>query len=102
MRLRYLHIPDLPPLKDVAISFGHEPVLGRECTIHFIVGVNGTGKRSLLRALTEVFLHLEQKDVPPFPVSIAYDLGRNLPGQETSQSLSTIYYHYTGRGKASA
>ncbi len=48
MRLRYLHIPDLVPLRNITITFGHEPILGRECTIHFIVGVNGTGKSRLL------------------------------------------------------
>ncbi|MBA2392174.1 MAG: AAA family ATPase [Ktedonobacteraceae bacterium] len=105
MRLRYLSIPSLPPLKDISITFGHEPILGRECTIHFIVGVNGTGKSRLLRALTEIFLYLEQADVPPFPVTIAYDLGRNInsSAQEASQSISTIYYRYTGEhGKDSA
>lgn len=105
MRLRYLAIPSLPPLKDISITFGHEPILGRDCTIHFVVGVNGTGKSRLLRALTEIFLYLEQADVPPFPVTIAYDLGRNINGldQEASQSISTIYYRYTGEhGKDSA
>jgi hypothetical protein len=102
MRLRYLCIPDLPPLKDVSITFGHEPVLGRQCTIHFIVGVNGTGKSRLLRAIAEIFLALKQADLPSFPVTIAYDLGHNLPGQESSQAVSTIYYHYGGYGRSSA
>ncbi len=58
MRLRYLYLPDLPPLSDATITFGHEPVLGRDCTIHFIAGINGTGKSRLLRALAEIFLRL--------------------------------------------
>ncbi len=103
MRLRYLHIPDLVPLKNITITFGHEPILGRECTIHFIVGVNGTGKSRLLRAVTEVFLNLEKGNVPPFPVTIAYDLGKEGTGkQESSQAQRTIYYRYTGNGKAGA
>ncbi len=103
MRLRYLHIPDLVPLKDITITFGHEPILGRKCTIHFIVGVNGTGKSRLLRAITEVFLNLEKGNVPPFPVTIAYDLGKDGTGeQESSQTQRTIYYRYTGAGKAGA
>src|SRR6266567_493178 len=77
MRLRYLHIPDLVPLRNITITFGHEPILGRECTIHFIVGVNGTGKSRLLRAISEVFLHLEKGRVPPFPITIAYDLAND-------------------------
>ncbi|HZO71711.1 MAG TPA: AAA family ATPase [Ktedonobacteraceae bacterium] len=99
MRLRYLHIPELPPLHDIEITFGHEQILGRQCTIHFIAGVNGSGKSRLLRALAEIFLSLDQAEVPPFPVTIAYDLER---GQGTSQSRHTIYYRYTGRGKNSS
>src|SRR6266567_3085525 len=103
MRLRYLHIPDLVPLRNITITFGHEPILGRECTIHFIVGVNGTGKSRLLHAITEVFLNLEKGNVPPFPVTIAYDLGKNGTGeQESSQTQRTIYYRYAGNGKAGA
>src|SRR5712692_8791355 len=103
MRLRYLHIPDLVPLKDITITFGHEPILGRKCTIHFVVGVNGTGKSRLLRAITEVFLNLEKGNVPPFPVTIAYDLGKDGTGeQESGQAQRTIYYRYTGGGKAGA
>jgi len=104
MRLRYLYIPELPPLHNIEINFGHEPILGRECTIHFIAGVNGSGKSRLLRALAEIFLSLDETEVPPFPVTIAYDLGRNLnlSDEEASQSLCTIYYRYSGRGKTSS
>src|SRR5439155_10640171 len=90
-------------LKNITITFGHEPILGRECTIHFIVGVNGTGKSRLLRAITEVFLNLEKGNVPPFPVTIAYDLGKDGTGEQKSgQAQRTIYYRYTGGGKAEA
>jgi ABC-type transport system involved in cytochrome c biogenesis ATPase subunit len=99
MRLRYLSIPDLPPLKNINIHFGHEPILGRECTLHFVVGVNGTGKSRLLRALIDIFLHLERVEAPPFPVSIAYDLGRNDAGREERR---TIYYRYPGGGNTRA
>src|SRR6266568_2522528 len=103
MRLRYLHIPDLVPLRNITITFGHEPILGHECTIHFIVGVNGTGKSRLLRAITEIFLNLEKGNVPPFPVTIAYDLGKDGTGeQESGQTQRTVYYCYTGGGKAGA
>jgi ABC-type transport system involved in cytochrome c biogenesis ATPase subunit len=99
MRLRYLSIPDLPPLKDIDIHFGHEPILDRECTIHFVVGVNGTGKSRLLRALAEIFLHLERVEAPPFPVSIAYDIGRNDASYEERR---TIYYHCPAEGRTRA
>lgn len=77
MRLRYLRLRDLPPLKDVRVSFGHEPVLGRKVAIRFVVGINGSGKTRFLQTLAEIFLHLERPDFPPFPVTIAYDLSRD-------------------------
>lgn len=95
MRLRYLAIPDLPPLKDIAIPFGQEQILGHKCAIHFVVGINGTGKSRLLRAIAEIFLHLERFKVPPFSVSIAYDLERKDFGEKEQR---TIYYHYPGSG----
>lgn len=76
MRLRYLRLRDLPPLRDVRVRFGHEPVLGRKVAIRFVVGVNGSGKTRFLQALAEIFLHLERPVFPPFPVTIAYDLAR--------------------------
>src|SRR5688500_849849 len=76
MRLRYLRLRDLPPLQDVRVRFGHEPVLGRKVAIRFVVGVNGSGKTRFLQALAEVFLYLERPAFPPFPVTIAYDLAR--------------------------
>jgi ABC-type transport system involved in cytochrome c biogenesis ATPase subunit len=60
MRLRYLKITDLPPLENVEVHFQHEDILGRQCAIRFVVGVNGAGKSRLLRALTEIFVQLER------------------------------------------
>lgn len=77
MRLRYLRLRDLPPLQDVRVRFGHEPVLGRKVAIRFVVGVNGSGKTRFLQALAEIFLHLERPEFPPFPVTLAYDLARD-------------------------
>lgn len=86
MRLRYLHLLDFPPLYDVEITFGHEALLGHPLAIRFIVGVNGTGKTRLLQALTETFLSLAQQRVPPFAITLAYDLG-------TDGDRRTIYLH---------
>ncbi|WP_303722700.1 AAA family ATPase, partial [Malonomonas rubra] len=41
----------------------------------FVVGVNGSGKSNLLRAVAEVFLALTDLRVPQFPVSLVYELG---------------------------
>lgn len=96
MRLRYLHIKDLPPLEDVAIEFKHESLLGRQCAIRFVVGVNGSGKTRLLRALTEVFVQLERASELelPFPVTLAYDIG-------IGDSAHTVYMYYPGKREGS-
>lgn len=86
MRLRYLHLLNFPPLYDLEIIFGYEPLLDRPLAIRFIVGVNGTGKTRLLQALTETFLSLARQRVPPFPITLAYDLG-------TDGDRRTMYLH---------
>ena len=75
MKLRYLHLGNYPPIKDMAVSFASGSPLQRECAIRFVVGVNGSGKSNLLRAVAEVFLALSEQRVPQFPVSLIYELG---------------------------
>lgn len=76
MRLRYLHLGHYPPIKDLAVHFASGSPLNRECAIRFVVGVNGSGKSNLLRAVAEVFLALSDERLPPFPVSLIYELGQ--------------------------
>jgi predicted ATPase len=75
MRLRYLHLQNYPPISDVKVCFASGSPLARQCAIRFVVGVNGSGKSNLLRAVAEVFLALADLRVPPFPVSLVYELG---------------------------
>lgn len=75
MRLRYLHLQKYPPIQDLAVRFASGSPLGRECAIRFVVGVNGSGKSNLLRAVAEVFLALAEERLPPFPVTLVYELG---------------------------
>jgi len=77
MRLRYFHIREYPPLDDIAVVFSADSFLEMECRIRFVVGVNGSGKTSLLQALTETFLYLERHKRPHFPVTLAYELGKD-------------------------
>jgi predicted ATPase len=77
MCLRYFHIREYPPLQNVEIVFSADSPLKTQNAIHFVVGVNGSGKTHLLQALTEIFLCLEQKRRPPFPVTLVYELGSN-------------------------
>ena len=44
MRLRFFRLQNYPPLTDIAINFSAESPLQRQCQIHFVVGVNGTGR----------------------------------------------------------
>ncbi|RRR73155.1 MAG: hypothetical protein EI684_09235 [Candidatus Viridilinea halotolerans] len=78
MRLRYLYLPDLPPLSQIRIEFGRgAPLLiDRACAIRFVVGVNGTGKSRLMQALAEIMLTLEAPRLPGFNFVLAYDLGQ--------------------------
>lgn len=84
MRLRYLHLKNYPPIADIRVCFASGSPLSRECAIRFVVGVNGSGKSNLLRAVAEVFLALADLRVPAFPVSLIYELGvRGSPNQRT-------------------
>jgi predicted ATPase len=80
MRLRYLHLPRFGPLVDVAVVFGREDLiaktldLSRRGSLNFVVGVNGSGKSSLLRALYRTFRALKKKDHPGFPLTLAWDI----------------------------
>jgi len=82
MRLRYLHLPHCGPLVDVAIVFGQEDMLfgwssedpaRRKGAINFVVGVNGTGKSSLLRAIYQTFRALKLREFPAQPITLAWD-----------------------------
>lgn len=84
MRLRYLHLQNYPPIADIKVCFASGSPLARECAIRFVVGVNGSGKSNLLRAVAEVFLALADLRVPAFPVSLVYELGvRGSPNHRT-------------------
>lgn len=69
------------------MTFGHEQILGRPGAIHFVVGVNGSGKSRLLQALAEVFLALESRAIPPFPITLAWDMG------QTDTERRTLLFH---------
>lgn len=79
MKLRYLHIRNYPPLNKAQIVFSSHSPLDRLCAIRFVVGVNGSGKSHLLRAISKVFLSLADWCAPHFPVSLVYELGQDRP-----------------------
>lgn len=79
MRLRYLHLPRCGPLTDTAVVFGREDLIAqtlnlpRKGSLNFVVGVNGSGKSSLLRALYRIFRSLNLREWPALPVTLAWD-----------------------------
>jgi hypothetical protein len=96
MKLRYLHLRDYRPLQDVAVRFSSESLPDRDCAIRFVVGLNGSGKSHLLRAIAEVFLGLADQRPPHFPATLVYELGRDsrtrtvildCPGTRATSSL---------------
>jgi energy-coupling factor transporter ATP-binding protein EcfA2 len=79
MRLRYLHLPRCGPLTNIAVVFGREDLIAktlnlpRKGALNFIVGVNGSGKSFLLRALYRIFRSLNCREWPALSVSLAWD-----------------------------
>ena len=95
MRLRFLDLPRCGPLVDVAVCFGQEGMLyggpgaappKRRGAINFVVGINGTGKSSLLRALFRSFRALGEGQPPPLPITLAWD-------RDTGEGAVTAVFH---------
>lgn len=106
MRLRYLYVAHYPPLAELGVDFStrapwsalEEPDGALSCAIHFVIGLNGSGKSNLLRAVAATFLALADQRLPGFPVSLVYELGRpdasehrtvifDCPGEKHATSL---------------
>lgn len=85
MRLRYLRLKNYPPISDINVCFASGSPLARECAIRFVVGVNGSGKSNLLRAVAEVFLALADGQRTLFPVQLVYELGSR--GSSSARTL---------------
>lgn len=102
MRLHYLHLPRYGPLRDLRCVFRQNTLLpGRRGAVNFVVGVNGTGKSSLLRALYHIFRCLEDEEPPPFPVSLAYSVFYKFPG-DSRPTLLLATFDCPGDGRSRA
>lgn len=97
MRLRYLHLKNYPPISDIKVCFASGSPLARKCAIRFVVGVNGSGKSNLLRAVAEVFLALADGRRSPFPVQLVYELG----SRDSSTSRTLVLDWFGDRQSAS-
>jgi ABC-type cobalamin/Fe3+-siderophores transport system ATPase subunit len=85
MRLLYLRLPEYGPLSDRALAFPSVDFLKRDYALHFVVGVNGTGKSSVLRALFRIFDCLARQEWPDFMFELAYQLPT--PGESTPTTV---------------
>jgi predicted ATPase len=94
MRLRRIYLGDYRILRDLDIRFGppgaedapqtHSP----SYSLDFLVGVNSTGKSTVLRALADLVRKLERHAPIPYPFELAYDLG--LSDQKRQVKLSNL------------
>jgi energy-coupling factor transporter ATP-binding protein EcfA2 len=76
MRLLELYLEDYRVLRQLALRFGE---LAQDedttYTLSFLVGVNGSGKSTILRALVDILRRLEQKGPIPTQFRLEYVVG---------------------------
>ena len=76
MRILRLHIQRHLLLRDLSITFDRVNKLDLEnYALDFLVGVNGSGKSTILRALAKIFSALEADRLTDFNYKIEYELG---------------------------
>ncbi|GER86537.1 hypothetical protein KDW_06990 [Dictyobacter vulcani] len=76
MRLIELYLKRMRVLNELSIDFTEQAE--NHYTLDFLVGVNGTGKSTLLRTIAEIFLRLEDRLDFPFGFRITYELRKGL------------------------
>jgi len=73
MRLLYVHLPRYLALRELHCPFRRTELMpDRKGTLNFVVGLNGTGKSSLLRAIFQAFRRLSILEPPRFAITLAY------------------------------
>lgn len=77
MKLLSIRIADYHVLHNFSLTLEGTPP-DQTYALHLIVGVNGTGKSTLLRALAAIFQYLEKGQTPPFGFEIRYRLTGNV------------------------
>ena len=103
MRLRYLHLNLYAPLTELKVCFASDAAWTAftqgppdPCSIHFVVGLNGSGKSHLLRALASIFVSLADGRLPGFAFTLVYEMGAdensrtvifNSPGSRSEASV---------------
>jgi ABC-type Mn2+/Zn2+ transport system ATPase subunit len=70
MKLRSLWIGNYRSLQDLQVQLPDQPRL----PIHLLVGVNGTGKSGIFRAMARILTALENRQAPHIPFRLAYQI----------------------------
>ena len=73
MKLCSIRIADYRILHEFSLVFEDTPEK-QAYALDLIVGVNGTGKSTLLRLLAAIFQYLERKETAPFSFEVSYQL----------------------------
>jgi ABC-type cobalamin/Fe3+-siderophores transport system ATPase subunit len=101
MRLLELYLEDYRVLRKLPLRFGElTEDEDSTYTLSFLVGVNGSGKSTVLRALVDILRRLEQKGPIPTQFRLEYIVGtgnerrhlvvENQPDQDGKLSLSVV------------
>jgi predicted ATP-dependent endonuclease of OLD family len=78
MKLKRLYLDNYKVLREIDIRFN--PGMGSSnvdsnYAIDFLVGLNGSGKSTVLQAIIDIFLRLEKSEQVPFLFTLEYDVG---------------------------
>ena len=83
MKLHRLWLARYRNLQDITINF---PATDREVLdrppVHLLLGVNGTGKTGVLRALAHIFAQLEYREAPHLTFDLRYQIRHGLQDDE--------------------
>ncbi len=105
MRLLYIHLPRYLALRELHCPFRQTDLLPmRRGTLNFVVGLNGTGKSSLLRAIFQTFrqLHENPPQPPRFAITLAYTVQLPRDLAPSSQEGFVVVDRSRDRGRSAS
>ena len=86
MKIKSLYIQNYHILQDLKIPFGDKTILpSEEYSLTILVGLNGSGKSTILRALAKIYSAIKADQPCDFDYEYVYDLSS---GQEVSVNYS--------------
>src|SRR5579885_3565803 len=102
MRLQELYLKSYGVLQEFTIQFeqrSSDDTSDTRYKLDLIVGVNGTGKTTLLRALAQLFQILRRSSNDPYPdFRLKYRIHEGISGSETEVEISNLDEEGNRRG----